>query len=353
MNLNQNSGHWKRKALWILLAIALNFLWTKDVWEVFPFVQHRRRYCSHNAVKSPYCNFSVIRTLEGHSTASAIAISTDGKTLVSGGKDKAIKVWDLQTGQLRKTLQSNSGEIYTLAIAPDGNTIVSGSGDRRIRIWNITSDQRPRMLAAQSYKVNRVEISSDGKTITSHSDDEIKAWDLATGQLKATFPLPFNNLLDISPDGQTVLIRLSDSKIVAWDVATNQQKVLPAFFNSVSARISLDGQTLVTIKEAGKRNFELKVSDLATGKLKEQRRFSRDFQIFNIAISRNFIIGSTRKGLAVWNLQTAELEAILNEATLNKENMRYLLVSPDGKLLAGITGDSDHRNTKIKVLQRP
>lgn len=348
MNLKQHFGNWKRNALWILLAIAVNSLWAKDVWDVFPSVQHMRKYCSHNAVESPYCNFSVIRTLEGHSTASAIAISADGKTLVSGGKDKAIKVWDLQTGHLRKTLQNDSGEIYTLAIAPNGKTVVSGSGDRRVRIWNVTSDQRPRMLAAHSYKVNRVEISSDGKTIISHSDDEIKAWNLATGQLKARFPLSFPRLLDISPDGQTVLIRLSNSELVAWDVATNQQKVLPAFFNSFSARISLDGQTLVSIKEPGKRNFELKVSDLATGTLKAQRRFSREFQPLDIAISRNFIVGSTRKGLAVWNLQTAELEA-----TLDKERMSNLVVSSNGKLLAGITGDPYYRDTQIRVLQRP
>jgi glucose/arabinose dehydrogenase len=41
------------------------------------------------------------------------------------------------------------------------------------------------------------------------------------------------------------------------------------------------------------------------------------------------------------------------EATLNKENMRYLVVSPDGKLLAGLTGDSYNHATQIKVLQRP
>ncbi|NJK66755.1 MAG: hypothetical protein HC789_03425 [Microcoleus sp. CSU_2_2] len=134
------SGNWKRTPLWILAGITVIIL-GNDPWEVFPFVQYRRMYCSHDAVKSPYCNFSLLRTLEGHPTVSAIVISADAQTLVSGGQDRTIKVWKLQTGELKKILHSDSGAINALAIAPDGKTVVSGSGDRIVRIWDLTSDR--------------------------------------------------------------------------------------------------------------------------------------------------------------------------------------------------------------------
>lgn len=344
------SGNWKRKAVWILVGISVILL-GNDPWEILPFVQHRRMYCSHHAVESPYCDFSVVHTLEGHPTASAIAIHPDGKTLVSGGQDKAIKLWDLQTGKLKKTLQSDSGAISALAIAPDGKTVVSGSGDRLVRIWDLTVDRPPQILRGHSGNVTHVEISSDGKTIISLDDSrspEIKVWDIATGKQKAT--LPYSHFDDISPDGKTVLFTLPSSQLVAWNVATNQQQVLQKFFSpSDFARISLDGQTLVSIKRTGKRSFHLEVSDLTTGKIKAKKRFSRRiFRPFNIALTRNFIIGSTPKRLTVWNLQTAELEAVLEQ-----ELMRHLVVSPDGKLLAGIISNSESRNTKIRVFQRP
>lgn len=344
------SGNWKHKTLWILVGISVNLL-GNDPWEFLPFVQHRRMYCSHDAIESPYCDFSVVRTLEGHPTASAIVISPDGQTLVSGGQDKAIKVWDLQTGELKKILQSDSGEISAVAIAPDGKTVVSGSGDRVVRIWDITSDRPPQILRGHSGNVTHVDISSDGKTIISLDDgqsSEIKVWDAATGEKKAT--LPYSHFDDISPDDKMVLFTLPSSKLVMWDVATNQQKVLQKFFSpSDLARISLDGQTLVSIKRAGKRSFHLEVSDLTTGKVQAKKRFSHKiFRPSNIALTRNFIIGSTPKGLTVWNMQTAELEAVLDE-----EPMSHFVVSPDGKLLAGITSNSDSRNTKIRVLQRP
>ncbi|MBE9127958.1 MULTISPECIES: WD40 repeat domain-containing protein [unclassified Coleofasciculus] len=60
------------------------------------------------------------------------------------------------------------------------------------------------------------------------------------------------------------------------------------------------------------------------------------------------IISHSDDEIKAWNLQTAELEA-----TLDKERMSYLVVSSDGKLLVGITGDLDNQNTQIKVLKRP
>jgi len=211
------------------------------------------------------------------------------------------------------------------------------------------------MLTEHSGSVTHVDIASDGKTIISldrSSSSEIKVWDIATSKQKAT--MPYHHFDDISPDGKTVLFTSPKSQLMAWDVATNQQKVLQKYFSpSDLARISLDGQTLVSIKRVSKRAFSVQVSELATGNLKAKERFSRRIlRTINIALSRNFIIGSTQKGLAIWNLQTAELEAILNQENLKQENLSHLIVSADGKFLAGITEDSNKGNTKIQVLQR-
>ncbi|MGQ4647009.1 hypothetical protein [Lyngbya aestuarii] len=95
----------------------------------------------------------------------------------------------------------------------------------------------------------------------------------------------------------------------------------------------------------------MKVWDLTTAKLKVQGRVSsspKQQGVSDIALSRDRIFGSTHKGLKVWNLQTTELEA-----TLDEQQMSHLVVSPDGKLLVGITGNSDSYSSEILVLQRP
>lgn len=91
---NLESGNWKHKALWIVVGFAVSFI-PGSPQEVFSFFRYKDRYCSQDTSESPYCNFSVLRTLEGHPTASTIVISDDGETLVSGGEDKTIRVWEL------------------------------------------------------------------------------------------------------------------------------------------------------------------------------------------------------------------------------------------------------------------
>ena len=375
-----NSSHRIRRS-WLIrgvlfVMVSANILWHLD--EFFPSLKRDTqpvvlKSCSDNSTESPYCNFSVFRTFTGHATALAIVISADGKTLISGGKDKAIKVWDLPTGVLKKTLQSDSGVIQALAIAPNGKVVVSGSGDRMVRIWNMTTNQPAQTLAGHTETIHGVEISSDGTTIISRSHTEIKVWDLATGQLKLTLPNSPSTEIKIGPvsiednsprfhphvissNGKTALVQLGvGGKLVAWNLLTNQQIILQkkwsdGFGYMHSAHISGDGKTAVTIYYR-QPVTDLRVWDLTTGMLKAEGRVSstrNSFWYDTFVLSRDRIIGSTDEGIKVWNLQTAELEA-----TLEHEKMSDLVVSSDGKLLAGITESSENQESKIKVWRRP
>ena len=86
-------------------------------------------------------------TLTGHSDSiESLAISPDGQTLVSGGYDKTIsghtntkkiKIWNLGTGELKSTLTGYSSAVNSLAISPDGRTLVSGSYNGTIKTWRL------------------------------------------------------------------------------------------------------------------------------------------------------------------------------------------------------------------------
>ena len=82
--------------------------------------------------------------------------SRDGKYIISGSKDKSIKIFDVQTkelvhqfadvhnGKFSYDLQSpkyNKGGVLSLSISLDGKYIVSGSEDKSLQLYNIHTNE--------------------------------------------------------------------------------------------------------------------------------------------------------------------------------------------------------------------
>ena len=69
---------------------------------------------------------------------SALAFSMDGNQIIGADGD-FLKVWDRKTGALIKVLEGHAGLVKSIAITPDGKQIVSASLDGTVRIWDLAS----------------------------------------------------------------------------------------------------------------------------------------------------------------------------------------------------------------------
>ncbi|HEY9608096.1 WD40 repeat domain-containing protein, partial [Allocoleopsis sp.] len=121
---------------------------------------------------------------ENHSSiAGCVAISPDGHIIVST-ENRTIKLWNLHTGELIRTLQGHSRSINCIAISPDGHIIVSASQDKIIKFWNLHTGELSKTLVGHSGGIVRcLAISPDGRTLVSGSSDRtIKLWNLHTGK---------------------------------------------------------------------------------------------------------------------------------------------------------------------------
>jgi WD40 repeat protein len=79
-----------------------------------------------------------IRTLTGHTYAVyAVAVTPDGRQVVSGSWDDTVRVWDLASGQPVRTLTGHTGAVDAVAVTPDGRQVVSGSSDHTVRVWDL------------------------------------------------------------------------------------------------------------------------------------------------------------------------------------------------------------------------
>ena len=82
--------------------------------------------------------YTQIQTIQAHSKSSqvkSLVLMNDNKSIArAGANDLAIKVWDLATGNLLKTLNGHTSDIRALAVLKD-NRLVSGSKDTSVIIW--------------------------------------------------------------------------------------------------------------------------------------------------------------------------------------------------------------------------
>lgn len=106
-----------------------------------------------------------------------IALSPDGKMLAIGGSTRVIKLFDVQSGKLLKTL-GHKGTVTSVAFHPHGKRLVSGSEDCTIKLWDVRTGQLKKTLEHHD-KVTVVTINKSGTKMASGTmNGTIKIWDL-------------------------------------------------------------------------------------------------------------------------------------------------------------------------------
>ena len=70
---------------------------------------------------------------QGHTDrVNSVAMSADGKRVVSGGYDRKVRVWDIDTGEL-SVFQGHTDRVNSVAMSADGKRVVAGGFDDEFR----------------------------------------------------------------------------------------------------------------------------------------------------------------------------------------------------------------------------
>ncbi len=284
-------------------------------------------------------------TLTGHSgKVSSITICPDTQSLVSGCADKTIKVWNVNTGKVIRTLSQNSAEVSSVAVSPDGNLLAVGSCNTprsNVKVWHISTGKLLHTLLGHQKPVNCVAISSDGQILASGSN-KIKIWNLHNGDRICTlWHSSVVNAAVISPDGTMLISGSSDNKIRLWNPHTGEPlRTLNGHSGGVkSVAVSPDGQILVS----GSSDKTIKIWHIDTSKVVHTLTGHSD-EVKSVVISPNGQIlfsASADKTIKIWRLYTGEL---LQTLTGHQEAVNCIAISPDNQFIA--SGSSD-RTIKI------
>lgn len=101
----------------------------------------------------------------------AVAVSRDGRTVVSGGADQSVRVWDAVTGQQRAQMGGHTGAIHALAFTPDEAFVVSAAADRTLRLWDVAGGRQLKQVATTPETVYALAVHPAGQTVAAGGAD--------------------------------------------------------------------------------------------------------------------------------------------------------------------------------------
>src|SRR5262245_11744286 len=154
-------------------------------------------------------------------TITALAYSPDGKLLFAAGPDKVIRVWDVASARVARTLKGHTEEVRGLAVTPEGKQLVSTGLDHSLRLWDLKEfkvvEERERH---HEDGTEALAISGDGRLIaTACRDNRIGLW-MPGGTLHTLSGHETTVLcVAFSPDGRTLASGAVDRTVRLWDVS--------------------------------------------------------------------------------------------------------------------------------------
>ena len=113
----------------------------------------------------------------GDATLYELQISPDGKLLAGANLNGFVHIWNVQSGELLRTLSGHVASAYALAFSRDSNRLASGGADNTVRLWNVQTGALVKVFGGHQAAVLGVAWSPDGQTIASRSQDgTVKLW---------------------------------------------------------------------------------------------------------------------------------------------------------------------------------
>ena len=134
--------------------------------------------------------------MDAGSSVCAIAVSKDGKWVVSGS-DRLVTVWNVQNHSKVTEWKAHDRWVCRVDVSPDGTRIATVSDDGTLCVWSL-STAGERLLGALKHDhwVLVVKFSPNGRLIaTAACDGNIRVYDSRTGGL-VEFPSKVNSNSD-------------------------------------------------------------------------------------------------------------------------------------------------------------
>jgi WD40 repeat protein len=285
------------------------------------------------------------RRLTGHTGwVRSVAVSPDGTWAASGSSDNTVRIWDLEAGECRATLEGHTKNVMSVAITPDGKRILSGSIDTSVRVWHAGSGRELLKLEGHTDNVWSVVASRDNAhALSGGFDKTLKLWEPVSGKCLKTIVCGTAGADDVfssavNPSGTRALSGHRDGQIRLWHLKTGLCLATLKGHSAIvySVQITPDGRFAVS----GSEDRTVKVWDLEAGTCVGTLEGHADL-VLSVAISPDSALiasaGFTDHTVRLWDWKSGTCLHVIEK--VDRWSPISVAFSPDGsRLVAGTAG---------------
>jgi small GTP-binding protein len=265
----------------------------------------------------------------------AVAMTPDGKWVIADTVKSRLKKIAFDTPQIEASAKSvfsrkapTTPRTRGLAVTPDGRYVVSCSSSEAVQVWSLPEITKTKELKLPSSMPTSVAISSNGLMVAAgFYNGALSLWNLSDGRNILSVEVNNRAVKGVAflPDGQTVISASEDGKIYGWDTVTCKRKfLLQGHDAGVTTVTAKDGSTLVS----GSHDKTIRIWDLSTQRCTAILEGHTN-RIYSIAIARDstmIVSGSADKTIRVWDLRSGRCLTLFRGHT---RAVRSVLVTPD------------------------
>jgi WD40 repeat protein len=182
----------------------------------------------------------------------AMALSPNEKFLAIGGylENHVIRIYNYNSGELLKVLQSHKDAVSSLAFSLDGKLLISGSGDETAKIWSVSENFREidtiKTHNKEIYGVKLINNRGKNYAVTVGVDKQVVLYDIEKKTKVKSHTLPFNLMyLAINPKLQEIAVCGEGRQIDIYDYSLNHRKTVKSETKPSGLNYSKDGKFLI------------------------------------------------------------------------------------------------------------
>jgi WD40 repeat protein/serine/threonine protein kinase len=224
----------------------------------------------------------VVHLQEGHEflvTTAAQFPAGDSRLLTSAG-DNSVRMWDMRFGgQIRRL--DGTGTISVVALSDDGRWIVTGSQGKNAQLWSADdAEAAPLQLVGHAAEVSAAAFAPGGdgsleslRLTTGDVAGGVRHWrydavqkQFVSSELRGHEPGYVIVAVRYAMGGERLITASQDHSVLQWDPAAGRQIPRSVLRHPKSIRgldISGDGRSAVTLCETSAGEFRLYLWDLA------------------------------------------------------------------------------------------